>query len=172
MIGTGLIRAFILFATIGAWPIETGHARLQSASWTEYEAFMKLSARERRPRFAALSADNKATIVQTHVRRWLDENRGRLTSGELAIFQEMIAFVTPDLYRRRRDEELDKRVDAMVAGIRCRVSDEDVREATDVFAERSDSSRLKGQWSYLSRAKCWIGWAIEGVVDYIPDTGR
>lgn len=173
MMRTGLIGAFIVLGIGGAVASDGPHVRLQAvAPWTDYDDFMKLSAHERHARFVAIGAENKATIVRTHVERWLRSNRGRLTASEAEVFEEMIAFITPDLYRERRDDTLDKREEAMTGKMRCRVNPEDVREATNLFREASASPPPKPTWSYLRQAKCWFEWILEGVVDYVPNTGR
>ena len=81
----------------------------------------------------------------------------------------MVAFITPDLYRERRDDTLEKREEAITAEMRCRVNPEDVREATNLFREASESAPPKRKWSYFSQTKCWFDWILEGVVDYLPN---
>ena len=172
MMRKGLIGTFILLALGGAVATEVPPARLQgTAPWSHYDDFMKLTAHQRRARFNTISAENRATILQTHVKRWLHNNRGRLTAGELAVFEEIIAFLSPDLYREP-DGDLNKREGALWARMRCRVIPEDVREATDVFGEASESPPQKVNRGYLRQAKCWIDWMIESVVDYVPNIGR
>ena len=57
------------------------------------------------------------------------------------------------------------------ASMRCRVNPSDVAAAFDVF-EHPALGATKARWSYLSRAKCWVGWFAESVVDYIPTIPR
>lgn len=172
MVRTGLMGAFILLAVGGATATDAPHVRLQvTAPWSHYDDFMKLTADQRRARFNVISGENRVTIIQTHVKRWLHNNRARLTVRELAVFEEIIAFLSPGLFREP-DSTLDKREDAVRARMRCRVAPEDVREATNVFADASGLPRQKVNWSYLRQANCWIDWMIEGVVDYVPNTRR
>ena len=152
--------------------LEALATRLQvSAPGIEYGDFMKLSASERRACFDSLTAENRARIVQTHVKRWLDKNRRHLTAGELAVFEEIVAFLSPEL-SRTSDGASDKRQDALQARVRCRVAPEDVSAATNVFGEARNSLGQKAKRSYLKQAKCWIDWVIEEIVDYVPDIGR
>ena len=172
MMRTGLIAAFIVVVIGGAGAPEAPHVRLQtSAPWTEYDDFIKLSVHQRHARFDTISAENKAMIVRTHVERWLHNNRGRLSASEAAVFEEIVAFITPDLYRDRR-EDVMKREEAFEAKIRCGVSPAHVREATNLFREASESASPKLTWGYLSQAKCWFEWILDGVVDYVPNTRR
>jgi hypothetical protein len=76
-------------------------------------------------------------IARTHVERWLDRNRARLTAPGTKVFEEIAAFITPEIYRRPPDRTYDERDKALMATMRCRVSPEDVNEATNVL----DSSR-------------------------------
>lgn len=169
----GLIGAFIVLAVSSAVATDAPHVRLQAiASWNDYDDFMKLAAGQRRARFAALTAENKAMIVQTHAQRWLHDNRERLTASEIGVFEEIIAFITPDLYRERSDDTLDKREEALRATMRCRVRPDDVRNATNVLREERASPSQKPKWSYLNQAKCWIDWFVEDFVDYIPSHPR
>jgi hypothetical protein len=67
-----------------------------ASSSTDYDDFMKPSPRERRARFDAIGAEaeDRAMIVQTHLRRWVNSSRGRLSTHELAVFEEITAFLS------------------------------------------------------------------------------
>ena len=172
MVREGLIGAFILLALGSATAREPVDLRLQVASSSsDYDDFMRLSPRERRARFNAISAEDRATIVQTHVRRWVNSNRGRLSAGELAVFQEIVAFLSSELSNHPTGA-VNKREDALMARMRCRVAPEDVRQATNVFGEAAESPARTVKWTYLTQAKCWVDWMIESAVDYLPDIGR
>lgn len=130
-----------------------------------YEDFVRLDAKQRREAFGRLTPESKASIVRTHAERWLSDNRQRLSSNELSIFQEIIATVTPDLYRKPPDPSSIRRERDINANSRCRVNPEDVVAAFDVFEEKI--SAAKTRWAYLDRAKCWVGWITESLVDYL-----
>jgi endonuclease/exonuclease/phosphatase (EEP) superfamily protein YafD len=84
-----------------------------------YEKFMKLDASSRRARFERANAETRATIMRTHAERWLAANRARLTSAQVDLVQQVIALVTPALYRNPTDPELKKQLDALEARLRC-----------------------------------------------------
>ena len=112
MMRAGLIGAFLLLAMGSAIATETPDRRLQvSTPGIDYGDFMKLSALERRARFDSLTAENRARIVQTHVKRWLDKNRRHLTAGELAVFEDIVTFLSAES-SRTSDGASDKRQDA------------------------------------------------------------
>jgi hypothetical protein len=81
--------------------------------------------------------------------------------------QEAIAFITPRVYEAPMDPQLLKRESDVRASTRCRVKRDDVVVAFCVF-NWSPIPQEKARWSYLSQAKCWIGWFAESVVVYIP----
>ena len=171
MVHEGLVAAFILLTLTNAIASESMDVRLQGPSSSNvYDDFMKLSPRERRARFSALSAEQRATIVQTNVRRWINSNRDRLSAGELAVFEEIVAFLSPELSSHHTGAA-NKREDALKARMRCRVATEDVKQATNVFGETAESPYRTMQWTYLTQAKCWVEWMIESAVDYLPNIG-
>jgi hypothetical protein len=60
---------------------------------------MRLDIHERNRTFKQVTPDNRAGLVQTHIQRWIDRNRTRLTSEQLLVMFENLEFVTPDHYR-------------------------------------------------------------------------
>jgi hypothetical protein len=128
---------------------------------------MRQPVQQRQERFSRLGADSKALMVRTHAERWVAKNKTRLSSSELGVLQEAIAFITPRIYEAPMDPQVLKRESDLKASMRCRVNTDDVFAAFDVF-NASPISQEKSRWSYLSQAKCWIGWFAESVVDYIP----
>jgi hypothetical protein len=64
----------------------------------EYDAFRAKSWAERIELFNAISAEERAEIVRTHVSRWLSEHRHELTEEQIAIVEENIACIRPALY--------------------------------------------------------------------------
>ncbi len=90
-----------------------------------------------------------------------------MSAAELAAFQEAIAFVTPRIYEAPTDPEVLKRESEVKVSMRCRVNTADAVAAFNLF-DSLPTPAEKSRWSYLSQAKCWIGWFADSVVDYIP----
>jgi hypothetical protein len=132
-----------------------------------YDEFMRLPVQQRQEQFSRLGADSKAFMVRTHAERWVAANTTRLGSSDLVALQEAIAFITPRIYEAPMDPQVLKRESDVKAGMRCRVNTDDVVAAFSVF-NASPMPQEESRWSYLSQAKCWIGWFAESVVDYIP----
>ena len=168
----GLIAVSVVFVLGSA----QGHTRQRTpgaaSSFIAYDDFMKLSDDQRRGHFGELSAENKSLIVRTHAERWLANNRGHLTASEVAVFQEVIGFITPERYARGANTALDREEGALRAKMRCRVSPDDVVQAFNVFGAASESGVRKPTWTYLTQAKCWLDWVAEDLVDYLPSVRR
>ena len=139
----------------------------QQSTAAQYDEFMRLPANERPAHFASIDARDKAVIVRTHAERWLAKNRARLDPSQVRVFQEAIAFITPELYLRPLDAQMMKREQDLKNRARCTVDPVDLAAAFDVLG-RSASPAATARWSYLTRAQCWIGWFAESVVGYIP----
>jgi hypothetical protein len=82
-------------------------------STINYKQFKDLQHRERIKIFNEISAENRALLMKTQVENWLAENRSRLNQDQIAVVEEIISFVKPELYRENRDhlkatQEADK----------------------------------------------------------------
>ena len=163
--------AIVAIGFLGAHPVARRASRGTTPSLIGYDDFMKISVDQRRGRFASLTAANKSLIVRTHGERWLADNRGRLTIGEIAVFQDMVNFVTPERYAKRAEAGIDKEEQALRDRMRCRVSTVDVVQAFNVFGNTSQPPS-KPRWTYLNQATCWIEWVAEDFIDSIPTVGR
>jgi hypothetical protein len=62
---------------------------------------MRLDIQERNRTFKQVSPETRAELVQTHIKRWIDQNRTRLTPAQLLVILENLGFVTPDHYRQK-----------------------------------------------------------------------
>lgn len=96
---------------------------------TDVHAFRSKPWSERVAIFTALSSAEKAALVRALISGWLAEHRETLSDSQVAILEENIAFVTPELYERERDETLDaklKDLERRTAGL---LSRQQMREA-------------------------------------------
>lgn len=135
----------------------------------DYDAFMRLPSDQRRERLAAMRATDRALIVRTHATRWLAANRARLSPTEIAIFDELIAFIRPELYAPRPNPAIDEEERALRTRMRCRVNPDDVRAAFMVIGASPEVSVSAPRWTFLDRASCWLEWATEEVAPYLRD---
>lgn len=65
--------------------------------------------------FGGLSPEEKAELIRTQIRTWVDERRERLTDQQVRLMEENIEFVTAELYQQPRDPELDVRKRDLIA---------------------------------------------------------
>lgn len=94
-----------------------------------YDQFMPQPIEERLKLFSEISAENRASIMKTHVERWLAANRPRLTSEQTAVVEEVIRFISPELYREDRDfEKGAQEVEALQEKAEAVFSHEEVRQ--------------------------------------------
>src|SRR5262245_50865851 len=76
-----------------------------------YDQFFAMTNRSDRIRvFNEITAENKATLVRTHMERWLNRHRGRLSAEQVAMMEENIRFVTPELYGLPKSPELHAKI--------------------------------------------------------------
>lgn len=77
----------------------------QPAPKIDYDTFMQLDLDERIRQFNLISAENRAELVQTQIKRWVEQNRSRLSAAQLKMMEENIAFVTAERYNRSMSEQ-------------------------------------------------------------------
>ena len=71
----------------------------------DYDTFMAGDLQARIRTFNELTAENRAYLVSTHIRRWVHVNKHRLSGEQLSLTDEWLRFVTPDAYRVASREE-------------------------------------------------------------------
>ncbi len=101
-----------------------------------YDQFMPKSHQERISIFNDVSAENRALIAKTHVERWLAANRLRLSREQVAVIEEIIGFISPELYEEHRDfEKIVRQVEALREKAEAVLSPEDVIQ---ILSDRLD----------------------------------
>ena len=73
--------------------------------YVDYDRYASMSSLRRNNVLSKLTPENVAELVTTHWRRFLDENRGTLSSEQVQFLEETIAWIRPELYRRKPTEE-------------------------------------------------------------------
>jgi pimeloyl-ACP methyl ester carboxylesterase len=79
------------------------------------EDYQGLSRQEQVALFNRTTYESRAAIVRTHAERWLEANRGRLSSAQTAYLTETISFLTAGLYDPAHREENAVLRDEMIA---------------------------------------------------------
>jgi len=92
------------------------------------EVFRKPSG-ERLRIFNEVSADNRALLVRTHAGRWLAANRARLSAGQIAAVERVIAAIEPKWYEPERDEAaFEKEFEPLIKNLETLLPREDLRQ--------------------------------------------
>ena len=88
-----------------------------------YETYCQMERTEKRALFKSMPSEHRALLARTHMERWRDANKGRLSEAQLGLLKEMIAALTPAMYgggseadqRKARElgEALEGRADAV-----------------------------------------------------------
>jgi len=101
-----------------------------------YDQFMPQPRERRIQIFNEISAENRALLIQTHVKRWLATNQSRLNSEQVAVVEESIRFISPEKYQEGRDmEKIHREAEALREKAEAVLSREDV---VQIFSDRPD----------------------------------
>ena len=65
--------------------------------------------------FNAITPQQRCDVVRTHVERWLDENRARLSTEQIEYVEGVLATLTPETYTWPKTAEQERRRDEMIA---------------------------------------------------------
>lgn len=94
-----------------------------SAKPMPYETYCQMERTAKRAAFKSMPADHRAHLARTHMERWRDANRAKLSEAQLGLLKEMIAALTPAMYgggseadqkkARELGEALEERADAL-----------------------------------------------------------
>ena len=63
-----------------------------------YETYCQMERTEKRAAFKSMPADHRATLMRTHLERWRDANKGRLSEPQLALLKEMLSATSPAMF--------------------------------------------------------------------------
>ena len=101
-----------------------------------YDQFMPQPLERRRQIFNGISAENRALLIQAHIKRWLAAHRSRLNSEQVAVVEESIGFISPEKYREGRDmEKIHREAEALREKAEAVLSREDV---VQILSDRPD----------------------------------
>lgn len=104
---------------------------MQKLSDINYDQFFSKSFKERWEIFSKISADNRASLVKTHAKRWLAANRSRLNQEQISLAEELIQSITPGWYEVGPGfEKPDRKADALIMKMQAVFSNEDFFQLT------------------------------------------
>jgi len=109
------------------------HAR-QAQAAVDFDTFMKQDIQGRLRTFNRVSAETRADLVQTLIKRWIERNKARLTPEQLEVMDDNLAFVTADRYRQPMNDQTKAQAQALSARTAALFSQEDTMQALTVYA--------------------------------------
>jgi hypothetical protein len=125
-----------------------------------YDDFVKLAPEARRAQFQRLTADRKALIKRTHAQRWLTTNRARLSDAQIAVANDAIEFVTPQIYLRPGDPDMLEQEQRIKQRLTCILGHDNTRQA---FVLDAPPAQSEGS-TWRSMVDGWLSWFSECVV--------
>jgi hypothetical protein len=103
----------------------------------DYDRFRTKPWAERVTLFNAISAEEKAELVRTHISRWVAAHRQDLTPAQLEVADEWMTFVKPDSYVFPKSEKSMSLLKALEARTAVLFSREQMREALTMHWDQS-----------------------------------
>ena len=110
-----------------------GRNSAAQASRIEYDVFCTMDVKNKQKVFGEISPENRAELVRTQIRRWLDKNRSRLSAEQIKIMEENIAIVKADLYKFPRNEVELAKAKSLEQRTLAVMTREDMAEALTIF---------------------------------------
>jgi hypothetical protein len=119
-----------------------------------YDALMAMSEVERRDTFRAMDLTARLSLIQTHIDRWLAENRNRLTTSQIALVTEVRGNLTAERHASDQMKSLERRM-------RCELWRSDAIALRFIQDPPMSSSWINDlqEWAY----DCVVAKAIEAV---------
>lgn len=106
-----------------ALSLSLGAQQAPAAKPMPYETYCQMERTEKRALFKSLPPEQRARLARTHMERWRDANKAKLSEPQLALLKEMIAAIGPAMFdggteaeqtqARELAEALESRADAV-----------------------------------------------------------
>jgi len=126
------IKLTIAFVTALATALPTSARITQTPPAVDYDTFMQQDVQGRLRLFNQVTPENRAELVQTQIRRWVEKNQARLTPEQLSVMAQNLAFVTADRYRQPMNEAQMAQAKEMEARTAAVFSREDMVQALTI----------------------------------------
>lgn len=140
-------------------PVSAAAVTTQAAPSLAYEEFVRLPPERRDEVFRQLGAETKAAFLSKRWEQWLTENRGQLSSNQVAAVQEAINLVTPELFQTAPDAKARERQDAVAKKLHCSLG----AELAYSFARGgAPPVKVERTWSQLLHS--WTEWVVNCVM--------
>lgn len=124
-----------------------------------YEDFVRLPSERRDAVYPQLGAETKAAFLRKRFEQWLAENRGQLSSSQIAAVQEAIDLVKPELFERAPTAKERERQNAVAKKLRCSLG----AERAYSFAQGEAAPVNVGR-SWTQVLESWTEWVVDCVM--------
>ena len=100
----------------------------------DYDTFMAGDLQSRIRTFNEVSAENRAALISTHIRRWIAANKQRLSAEQMGMTDLWLRFVTPGAYSAEKPEDARTQLKDLETRTAALFSREDMGEAMTIYA--------------------------------------
>lgn len=164
-VGYGMLPVIFAVVLIGAQQRRPESPSNQQSQ--TYADLMALDAEQFSHAFARLSPEDKAGFVRARAQLWLQQNRSRLSQSQIALVQEGIDFVSPELYRGPIGPQLEDRLKKLKAKFGCLLKRQDVIDAFSFTGTREPHANAPKQWTWMDGVVAGIEWISNCTSGYI-----
>lgn len=105
MVTPGAPRIALAVVLLGSTAVASAAGTRPAASPVSYDVLMRAAPSERHETFSRLSPENKADIMRTHMRRWLDSHSTALSQAQKDAIADNLAALGPGFYREPTTRE-------------------------------------------------------------------
>jgi hypothetical protein len=117
------MKTAILGLSLLSLPLPYAAQQAPATKPMSYEMYCQMERTEKRALFKSLPAEERVRLARTHMERWRDAHKGKLSEPQLTLLKDMIAAIGPAMYgagsaeerQKARDlgESLEARADAL-----------------------------------------------------------
>lgn len=130
-----VLLAVLVFLTVGVRAERSQTPPPQNPPSVSYDTFWQADVQGRLRMFNEISPENRAALVRTHIERWLDQNRSRLSAEQVKAMEDNRDFVTPEMYSPSRPPEVMERAKVLQQRTAALFSQEEIMQALTIQAD-------------------------------------
>lgn len=152
-----LALTFILASGLGT-PLSASQS--PTAVNATYEQFIALDADARRQQLDRMSAEVVTMLRRTHAERWFAAHGSRLSDAQVSVFNEVLAFISGDLYSRPANAAARKREEELTHKLTCVLGVDNTRQAFVLHMPHEEPRRP----GLRQTVDAWVSWFFDCVV--------
>lgn len=149
---TAIAFVFILASGLSSIP-------LRAQSPTTYEEFIALDTDARRQQLSRMSAEAVTMLRRTHAERWFAAHGSRLSDAQVSVFNEVLTFISDDLYSRPANAAARKREEELTHKLTCVLGVDNTRQAFVLHMPQEEPGRR----GLRQTVDAWVSWFFDCV---------